>query len=78
MRTNLITNFHCSKCGHSLCVEYEKETTPKLIEKSERGDPSGGFCVHIKVIVEPCQKCIDLVTNPAKKMIEAINELNHL
>lgn len=75
MRTNLITHFHCSECGHILNVEYDKEDGPPKIEELDKELPTGAACRHNRILVVPCKHCINKVTGPARKLAEAIKEM---
>lgn len=77
MRTNLITHFHCSKCGHQLKVEYPTNESPRLVDDREQTtqEPTGAACMYNKIIVEPCKKCIEKETGPAVALASAIREI---
>lgn len=79
MRTNLITHFHCSNCGHQLNVEYDKEDSPQKIElpssQQTEPEPPGAYCRYNRILVEPCRFCIAEKTGPAEKLIEAMDSL---
>ncbi len=77
MRTNLIMHFHCSVCGEILNICY-KEDAHKIIQnrKDFDAEPTGAMCMyHETISVEPCKMCINKFTEPAKKLIDAIDEL---
>lgn len=74
MRTNLITTFHCFDCGKKLEVDYGEGV--KTESPYSQGDPTGAAVMYSKVVVKPCRSCIEKHTGPARKLAEAIKELN--
>ncbi len=77
MRTNLITHFHCSNCGHQLNVEYDSDCSPKKITDvvQTTREPTGACCRYNRIIVEPCKKCIEKSTRPAQLIAEGLKAL---
>ena len=77
MRTNLIMHFHCSECGKILNVCYAKEAKKPVYNSSNtEKDPTGALCMYPeKISVEPCKACIDTYTIPAKKLMDALEDL---
>jgi len=74
-RNKMIISFNCTECGGQLNFSYNRE--PKTnAEYDSRGDPTGAdVCYAPNLWVEPCRKCIEKHTEPARKLTEAINEL---
>lgn len=73
MRANLITTFHCYDCGNRLEVDYGRET--KLSSSHSPDDPTGAAVCYNQVVVRPCRNCIEKYTRPARKLVEAVREI---
>lgn len=78
MRTNLITHFYCNKCGHQLLVEYDHEDSPEKIEVATQTstEPTGGVCRYNKILVVPCQHCINVITKPTRMIMDGLRALS--
>lgn len=83
MRTNLIMHFHCAECGYQLKLQTENEGAKKPeyhkddFASQNPKEPTGASCYHTpKISIEPCKKCIEKYTGPAKKLTEALALLN--
>ena len=80
MRNNLILKFHCSECGSRLNLVYNKGNHEKHGGSSVNevpNEPTGADCRYMpEVQVEPCKPCIDKHIGPAKKLLEAVKEIN--
>jgi hypothetical protein len=84
MRTNLIMHFHCSECGNQLKLKNESEGAKKPVyhddtyRTQEPKEPTGAACYYTpKISIEPCKRCIEKYTKPAKQLVDAINIINN-
>ena len=84
MRTNLIMHFHCSECGMQLKLKDESEAKKPVyhddtFRTQEPKEETGAACYYTpKVSIEPCKKCIEKYTGPARKIVEGIIGVNKL
>lgn len=84
MRTNLIMHFHCSECGKQLKLKYENEGAAEVKRESsymfdEPKEPTGAACYYTpRISIEPCQSCIRKYTGPAKKIVDALKEIDNI
>jgi hypothetical protein len=76
-------HFHCAECGKQLRILTENEGAkkPKYHDDTFRGqepkEPTGAACHYTpKISIVPCESCIKKYTAPAKKLCEALKELN--
>ena len=77
MRTNLITHFYCNNCGHQLNVEYDRDDSPKKQQAFTQTDrePTGAACRYNRILVEPCKRCIEKLTRPARMIADGLKAL---
>jgi len=79
MRTNLILHLHCSECGTRLrlCYKNEAQKPPKESGYMEADkEPTGAECFYPgSISVEPCRKCIEKYTGPARRLVDALDGL---
>lgn len=80
MRNNLVMQFNCAECGNVLDLVLGRDeqvrskeclamdAVPKL--------PTGCELRAVPPVqIKPCRHCIEKYTGPAKKLMDAINEL---
>lgn len=87
MRTNLIMHFHCSECGAVLNIAYpdaaakpaEYHANQPWARENHDAEPTGAAVRYVPAIsVEPCPKCIERHTGPAKQLSAALKAMGAL
>ena len=85
VRTNLMMQFHCSECGNQLCLSYDSDDGGTKIRNdinswSEEPKPPTGAKIYgnPRIKIDPCKPCIEKYTLPAKKLTEALKQINKL
>ena len=76
MRTELITQFYCSKCGSKLSICYDQNK--KREDSWEESHNTGSAVKYNDISIHPCASCIKKYTAPAKKLIDAIESINEV
>lgn len=79
MRTNLILHLHCAECGARLKLCYPKERNADPVEPGygeADNEPTGAACFFPdKISVQPCEKCIEKYTGPARQLADALKRM---
>ena len=79
MRNNLITRLMCDECGLLLNLVLDQDVKsdhPIEHQSPQPPEPTGAACYHTSTVyVEPCKRCIQKHTGPAKQLAEAISAL---
>lgn len=72
--------FHCSECGSVLNILNEVEQTTEnvsLMDVEQKPKLPTGASIRFTDIVqiEPCKSCIEKYSGPARKLMQAFNEM---
>ena len=85
VRTNLMMQFHCSECGNQLCLSYDSDDGGTKIrndinswdEEPKLPNPIRTY-TNPGIKIDPCKPCFEKYTLPAKKLTEALKQMNKL
>lgn len=83
MRKHLVLNLYCGECGNPLEFILDREAKYSAVLPN-KGYPLHGDSIPSEAVglspqfVRPCKACIDKHTEPAKKLIEALNSFKSL
>jgi transcription elongation factor Elf1 len=75
-RKFLVTTFHCAECGHPLSVvKCSKNKADPIQTIDSTLDETGAYKAHNEIMISPCRSCITKYTEPARKLIDAMSEI---
>jgi hypothetical protein len=78
MRTNLILNFRCERCGNLLDLEYGEPLSFPLLPGQEQSPPvpTGAACVNSPVVlVKPCRGCVEPIREHVRNIARSFRAL---
>lgn len=78
MRTQMLFNLRCSKCGAYLEVDDHPEWHASKKDEGDNAFLHGGSAYHMQATlkVRPCEQCIENETAPARKIKQALSEMD--